>query len=151
MKTIVLISCVKTKLSEPAMAKDLYISDFSRKAYYYSELLKPDRIFILSAKYGLLSPERIIDPYEMTLTKMNVAKRKEWSNEVLEELRKYTDLKRDKFIFLCGDKYRQYLLSDICDYEIPMKGLRNGQQKHWLKEKLEHEHMSRTASSTKRS
>ena len=149
MKTIVLISCVKTKLPQPAMAKDLYISDFFRKAYYYAELLKPDRILILSAKYGLLPSERIIEPYEMTLTEMNVAKRKEWSNEVLEELRKHTDLKRDIFIFLCGVKYRQYLLSDICNYEIPMKGLRNGQQKHWLKEKLEHEHMPRTTSSAK--
>ena len=94
-------------------------------------------------------PERIIEPYEMTLRKMKVAERKEWSNKVLEELRKYTDLKRDKFIFLCGTKYRQYLLSEICSYEIPMEGLRNGQQRHWLKEKLEHECVSRITPSAK--
>ena len=141
MKTIVLISCVKTKLSQPAMAKDLYTSDLFQKSYRYAQLLNPDRIFILSAKYGLLLPEIVIEPYEMTLKSTGVAERKKWSNEVLEALKQHTDLKRDKYIILCGAKYRQYLLPGICNYEIPMNGLRNGQQKHWLKEKLEHGHV----------
>ncbi|NIA06658.1 MAG: hypothetical protein GWP14_03315 [Actinobacteria bacterium] len=149
MKTIILISCVKTKLPQPAMAKDLYVSDFFQKAYQYAQLLNADGIFILSAKYGLLPPERIIEPYEMTLMTMKIAERKEWSSKVLEELRQYTDLKRDKFIFLCGAKYRQYLLPEICNYEVPMEGLGIGRQKHWLKEKLEHGCMSRITSSIK--
>ena len=141
MKTVFLISCVKTKLNRAAKAKDLYTSDLFKKSYQYALSLDPSVILILSAKYGLLSPERIIEPYEMTLNTMKAADRKEWSANILEDLTKYADIERDKFIFLCGVKYRQYLLPGICNYEIPMIGLRNGQQKQWLKGKLKHVHM----------
>jgi hypothetical protein len=123
------------------VAKDLYVSDFFQKAYQYALLLKPEAIYILSAKYGLLTLERTIEPYEMTLNKMKVAERKEWSKKVLRELGKNADLKKDNFIFLCGKYYREYLLPEIYNYEIPMEGLRNGLQSSWLKEKLKHEHV----------
>ncbi|MEN6385912.1 MAG: DUF6884 domain-containing protein [Phycisphaerales bacterium] len=141
MKTIVLISCVKTKLAIATKAKDLYTSDLFRKNYQYALTLDPDMIFILSAKYGLLSPETMIEPYEMTLNTMKLADRKRWSTIVLNELSKHTDLKNDKFVFLCGQKYREFLLSDMCNYEIPMEGLTNGRQKQWLKEKLKNVRM----------
>lgn len=44
------------------------------------------RWFILSAKYGLLTPDRLIAPYDQTLTKMPLEKRREWSREVLSAL-----------------------------------------------------------------
>jgi hypothetical protein len=141
MKTLVLISCVKTKLHRSAKAEELYTSDLFRKSYQYARSLNPDMIFILSAKYGLLPSEKIIEPYEMTLNSMKAADRKIWSATILEDLRKYADPNKDKFIFLCGAKYREYLLHGICHYEIPMVGLRNGQQKKWLKEKLKYEYM----------
>lgn len=139
MKTIVLISCVKTKLPTPAMAKDLYISKLFQKTYQYAQLLNPHAIYILSAKYGLLATERIIEPYELTLKKINVAERREWSKRVLDELSKLTDLKKDKFVFLCGESYREFLLPQISNYEIPMKGLKFGPQLRWLNDKLEYQ------------
>jgi cytoplasmic iron level regulating protein YaaA (DUF328/UPF0246 family) len=36
----------------------------------YAERLNPKAIFILSAKYGLLNPNDIIEPYEQTLKMM---------------------------------------------------------------------------------
>lgn len=136
MKTIVLISCVKSKLTKSAIAKDLYISDLFQKMFQYAQTLYPDAIFILSAKYGLIFPENTIDPYEMTLKNMKIVERKEWSQRVLKELEKHTDIENDKFIFLCGNSYREYLLPNISLYEIPMERLRYGQQLNWLNHKL---------------
>ena len=45
----------------------------------YAQSLNPQTIFILSAKYGLLSTDTIIDPYEQTLKNMKSAERHQWS------------------------------------------------------------------------
>lgn len=141
MKKFVLISCVKTKLNYQAKAKDLYVSNFFRKAYRYAQLLNPDRIFILSAKYGLLKLDDIIDPYELTLKNMPTKEKMAWGQVVIEKLDKYTDLQNDNFVFLAGEEYRRFLLPYIRNYEIPLKGLKFGPQLSWLKKKIDDESM----------
>lgn len=141
MKRIVLISCVKQKLNKPAKAKELYVSDLFKKLFAYAETLTPHKIFILSSKYGLLTCEETIEPYELTLNTMGVQERKIWSNRVIEQLAKVSDLNSDNHIFLAGEKYRQFLLPHICHYEIPLQGLRVGEQKSWLKRKIDYARM----------
>ncbi len=102
MKKIILISCVKEKLKTPANAKDLYISDLFKKSYRYAQLLKPDNIFILSAKYGLLKPEEIIEPYEETLNNKGSDEIKEWSIKVITAFNEKIDLDKDEVIILAG-------------------------------------------------
>ena len=133
MTKIVLISCVKQKLSSKAKARNLYISDLFKKSLKYAEMQNPDKIYILSAKYGLLKLDRIIEPYEKTLNKMPVKERNEWAANVLKQLRSISDLKKDEFIILAGDKYRQNLLPHIKKYSIPMKGISFFKQKSFLK------------------
>ena len=128
MKRIVLISCVKTKLDHPAKAKDLYISDLFRKNLAYAHKLKPDHIFILSAKYGLLNLNDRIAPYEKTLNTMPVFERKAWSDGVISTLRQYANLDQDEFVFFAGDKYREFRLPQIRHYIIPFEGLSFGNQ-----------------------
>jgi len=138
MKKIVLISCVKTKQEYKAKACDLYISHWFKLARRYAENQKPDDIFILSAKYGLLDLETEIEPYDVTLKEMTSAQRKEWANGVAAQLKEKTDVKNDHFVFLAGEVYRENLINHIEDehYEIPMKGLRSGEQKQFLKRHL---------------
>lgn len=128
MKRIVLISCVKTKLDHPAKAEHLYISDLFTKNLAYAKKLKPDHIFILSAKYGLLRLNDKIAPYEKTLNQMPVHERRAWSDSVISELRKYADLEQDEFIILAGEKYREFLIPHIKKYKIPFQGLSFGNQ-----------------------
>ncbi len=136
MKKFVLISCVKTKLSYPAKAKDLYISDLFKKLHAYGKQLNPNAIFVLSAKYGLLKSNDIIDPYELTLNKMPIKEVKIWSQQVIEKLGECTDLQNDNFIILAGEKYRRFLLPHIQHYEIPLYGLTFGEQLSWLKKRI---------------
>lgn len=132
MKQIVLISCVSKKLEYKSKAKDLYVSPLFRKNLEYAISLRPDNIFILSAKYGLVGLNEEIEPYDMTLNKMRSNEIKEWAKRVLIQLNKSTDLQIDKFIFLAGNNYRKFLLSDITNYKIPMEGLPIGKQLQWL-------------------
>jgi hypothetical protein len=133
-KRIVLISCVSQKVSHRAKVKDLYVSTLFRLNLKYAERLKPDAIYILSAKHGLLSLEQEIEPYEQTLNNMRTAEIKEWAGKVLSQLNAVAILDEAEFIFLAGDKYRKYLLPHIKNAEVPLKGLRIGEQLQRLKE-----------------
>jgi hypothetical protein len=72
MSKIVLLSCTKSKLDIPSPAKDLYsASPMFRKTLEYGISLKPDRIFILSAKHHLVDLNEILSPYDYTIKEMN--------------------------------------------------------------------------------
>lgn len=135
MKKIVLISCASKKNSKKSKAKDLYASALFRLNLKFAESLKPDKVFILSAKHGLLGLEEIIEPYNTILNKMKDNEVRAWSGKVLGSLEKVADLKKDKFMFLAGEKYRKYLIPKIANFEIPLQGLGIGKQLKWLREK----------------
>lgn len=137
MAKVVLIPCVSKKLNRKTKARDLYISPFFKKNLRYARFLNPDKIFILSAKYGLLKLDEVIGPYDKTLNKMPSKEVKEWANSVLNQLRKVSNLNEDEFTFLAGNNYRKFLLPHIKHYEIPMEGLAIGKQLKWLKERVE--------------
>lgn len=82
MRTVALISCVSMKLDRPAKARDLYLSPLFKYALKYAESLHPDGIYILSAKYGLLGLEAIVEPYDQTLNAMPVAEVRAWAGRV---------------------------------------------------------------------
>jgi uncharacterized protein DUF6884 len=133
MKKIVLLSCVSKKRQHKTKASDLYTSPLFRFALQYARNQKPDAVFILSAKYGLLDLDTEIEPYDITLNKMTSAQRKEWAKEVAAQLKKRADVEIDHFVFLAGQKYRENLISHIGNYEIPMEGLGIGKQLQFLK------------------
>lgn len=127
---------VKKKLDHEAKAENLYVSSYFIKNLQYAKSLNPDKIFILSAKYGLLKLDEKVEPYDKTLNKMKINEVREWAHYVLSQLRNVSDLDNDEFIFLTGEKYRKFLIPHIKNYEIPMLGLGIGKQLQWLKEKV---------------
>jgi hypothetical protein len=86
MSKVCLVACVRTKLSKRVSAQELYVSDLFKKAKDYATS-RFDEWFILSAKYGLLCPDQIIEPYECTLNNMPKKARQEWSDRVLSGAR----------------------------------------------------------------
>jgi cytoplasmic iron level regulating protein YaaA (DUF328/UPF0246 family) len=135
-RKVVLISCVSQKLDRKSKAKDLYISSLFKKNMAYAKTLKPDAIYILSAKYGLLNLDDEIEPYDVTLNTMKVAERKSWAENVLSQLEKVESTEDTKFIFLAGNNYRKYLMLHLHHTEVPMEGLPIGKQLQFLTEKL---------------
>lgn len=134
MRKIVLLSCVSKKRDFKTTAANLYDSTLFKNAFRYAKSLNPDKIYILSALYGLLETDEIVKPYNKTLNEMNKRDRIEWSNIVLEQLRdKELDLNNDHFVILAGNNYRKYLLHHISHYELPLEGMRIGEQLSFLK------------------
>lgn len=132
-KKIVLISCVSKKLSYPAKAIEIYTSTLFKSNLKYAYSFKPDYIFILSAKYGLLDLETVIEPYNKTLNTVSAEENRLWANMVISQLSEQVDLLNDHFIFLAGLQYRKNLLKHLQSYEIPLEGLTFGKQLQFLK------------------
>src|SRR5450759_2994064 len=128
MKRVVLIPCVSQKLSHAALAKDLYVSSLFKFCLRYAKTLKPDLIFILSAKYGLVALDQPLEPYNDTLNTKRDAEIRQWAQGVVQQLRSKVDLERDTVIFLAGEKYRRHLIGQIRQPEIPLMGLSIGRQ-----------------------
>ena len=137
-KRIVLVSCVKSKTTGPNPAQNLYISDLFQKTSAYAKLIG-DSWYILSAKYGLLSPDQVIEPYEKTLNKMGAGERKSWAKSVMSDLAKIVT-PGDEVVFLAGVKYRENLIHPLTKMgskiSVPMEGLSFGNQLKWLKNQL---------------
>jgi len=135
-KKNVLISCVAKKRNTSALAREIYISPLFKGAYRYAHKLSADRIFILSAKYGLLEENDIIEPYDDTLNTKSVAEVRAWAKNILIALSQKTNLQEDEFVFLAGDKYRKYLIDNLRYFSVPLKGLPIGKQLAFYKENL---------------
>ena len=135
MKRVVLISCVSKKLLHKSRAENLYISPLFKLNLQYAHSLKPDYIFILSAKYGLVDLKQKLSPYNQTLKSMRVDEVVNWAGKVTGQLKRKVDLAKDEIIFLAGERYRKYLIPYITRYKIPLQGLSIGKQLQYLKNK----------------
>lgn len=82
---VVLVGCVKTKLSGGASAKDLYTSDYFAKMRAYAEG-SGYPWFILSAEHGLVSPDDWLEPYDCYLPDTSREYRRAWGQKVASQL-----------------------------------------------------------------
>jgi hypothetical protein len=137
MRTIYLVSCVARKGCESCKARDLYRSDWFKKARAYVESTGMSW-FILSAKHGLLSPDEVIAPYEQTLNRLSVMERRAWAEMVKNRLVSVV-MPEDRVVILAGARYREFLMPTLellaARVEIPMEGMRIGEQLSWLGKK----------------
>jgi hypothetical protein len=128
---IALVSCTKLKQDYPCKAEEMYLPSqlFKKASTYLKQFGVYDGWFILSAKYGLLEPEKVIEPYNVTLNNMAMLEIKRWSEDISKQLFEY---EIDEIDFYAGERYRKYLIPLLEDHEIrcniPLKGLGIGQQ-----------------------
>jgi len=65
---IVVISCGAKKRSMPSRAIDLYQGSYFKSACRWARSIATDnRIYILSAKYGLLPANKVVEPYNLRM------------------------------------------------------------------------------------
>ena len=137
-RRIGLVGCVKKKLDVDARAKDLYISPLFRGRRHYVER-SCDEWWILSAEHGLVDPEQVLAPYDVTLKDMGRAERRAWARRVLDELEASTLLSPSDVVEIhAGADYRDYGLVDGlrrmgCAVEVPTEGLTQGPQLRFYK------------------
>ncbi|GBE10261.1 hypothetical protein BMS3Abin12_00823 [bacterium BMS3Abin12] len=139
MAHIGLISCASKKRSSAAQAKDLYVSALFAKSREFVEQ-RCDSWFILSAKYGLVEPIDVIEPYEKTLNTKPRRERDEWADRVWALLHQRLT-PGDHVTILAGERYRESLVPLMTEYgchvDVPMQGLGIGRQLQWLSHQLQ--------------
>ena len=133
----VFISCVKSKRKTKAKARDMYISPLFRYSLKYAlSLTSENKIYILSAKYGLLKLDEVINPYELTLNTMNESEKKKWAYKVYFQMKKHGINFDEEAVFLTGKNYRKYLMTKFSNATAPLKNLGLGMQLNFYKNNI---------------
>jgi hypothetical protein len=129
-----LISCVKQKAPSACAAKDLYTSPLFKKSRAVVEAAALPW-FILSARYGLVHPDDVIEPYDETLNGMRRDRRETWAKQVGHAIE--TRLPRtSEILIFAGERYSEHLLPllEQAGYRVlqPLKGLGLGERLSYL-------------------
>lgn len=139
MSNICLIGCVKTKRNTTCAARDMYISPLFKARLKYALSLNK-QCYIISAKYGLLSLDETIAPYNKTLNEMSAKERKLWAVKVIRALNARTGIgKGESVMVLAGDNYREWL-ARYYKVEYPFANLSFGMQLKTLNKLNENQH-----------
>src|SRR5574343_355400 len=123
------IGCSKTKLPYKSKARNLYQGALFKKSLAYCEE-QGFSIFILSAKYGIIKPSDIIEPYELTLNNMTRTEIRLWYSKVDQQMIEYGlhIIPPENRYFFCGEKYHFPFQGNK-----PLAGLSIGRMLQWFK------------------
>jgi hypothetical protein len=129
-----LVGCSRLKADRPLPARELYVSPLFRAARAYAERrYGPERWLILSAQHGLVDPETVLAPYDLTLRQLSAAEREAWGDWVAVEL-------TDRFPagtvlwFHASALYRMAIARAVAhQVRAPLAGLCIGQQLAWYR------------------
>lgn len=156
-ETVVLVGCSATKLDRPAAAADLYASPlFSKSLSYALHLQPPERVFIASAKHGLVRPTTdVIAPYDETLVGHGREARERWADGILLALERAMPYRFDparrpppdsvpslralNVVLLMGKIYADVIRENApvgWTFVEPLRGLEIGQRLRWLNQAL---------------
>jgi hypothetical protein len=136
-----LLSCTKRKQNYSCQSRKMYApSSLFSKAYAYASK-NYDKIGILSAKYGLLLPEEVIEPYDLTLKTMRKKQKQAWATQVNAQLETKLDMNSIQRVYIhAGKDYREYLIPYLHQRDIetfiPLKGLSFGNQLKWYNDQI---------------
>ena len=131
--TVGLVSCSARKGPKITEAQQLYQGDLFKKSMAWAKK-HCDTWAILSAKLGLIQPDEVVEPYDVTMKSKGVDERKGWALGVNTQCY-LTYGEETHYVLLCGELYRlpfeEFNTRDL-PFEVPMKGLGLGEQKKWL-------------------
>jgi hypothetical protein len=142
-----IVGCGKDKLdlsgdTGPVYISRLYTSNyFELKREYAKECC--DRYYILSAKHGLVAPDKAVtDPYDLTIDDLDGDALEEWADDVREVLRWFDG--DATLVMLAGQRYldpiRETLESRSFppDVEYPFAETSGiGEQMGWLRDEID--------------
>jgi hypothetical protein len=101
---IAVIPCGKAKRPTPMPAGDLYVGPYFRACRDYALSILPRRaVYVLSAKYGLLTLDDRIAPYELTLGQPGAVTVQRLRNQARSR-----GLLLQQAILVCGGHYADY-------------------------------------------
>lgn len=133
---IALISCSKLKADHPCSARELYApSQLFSLSYQYAKR-NADKVYILSAKYGLVEETDVIAPYDLTLADLPEHRQRDWANYVLAQMGERFNLEHNTFLILAGRRYYQHLLPHLPHAILPLGNLPIGSRIAFLQRQM---------------
>ena len=129
---------------EPCAAKDLYIGTYFKTNLAYAQYLNADRIYILSAYYGVLELTDEVASYNKNLNAASRREQKYWAYKCYRQLKEMNIDFNEQAVFLGGKVYWQYLSQLFPNKNIPFAHLKNGIQVHIMRELMTNVHSNET-------
>ena len=128
----VFVACSKSKLHIACTAQEIYSASalFNKRLAYAKKIVPEDKIFILSAKYGLLKLTDPVEPYDCYMGDQSAEYKFKWMQMVLKQMQEAGIDRREKTYFATGEEYWKQLSSAFKDYttekEVVKKALGRG-------------------------
>jgi len=135
-----LVACCSSKLetSSKVPAQSLYVSPLFTFSKAYCEKYL-DGWFILSAKFGLVSPTELLPMYEESLIGKREREKKVWAYNAWKQLEAKLG-KGDEIVWLAGKEYSKYIAVALQNAKIkqsdPLEGLGIGYRMQFLKNSI---------------
>lgn len=127
---VVIVGCGAAKVGYPAPARSLYVGSYFTMCLSAAEALTTQsRVFILSARYGLLpvaSPVEI-EPYDLTMGEPGSVDARQLAAQAVEH-----GISDEPVIVLCGARYAALVRQVWSHVSAPLAGLGIGKQRHVL-------------------
>lgn len=129
---ITIIPCGARKLTHPARADEIYIGVYHRMCQRYAKKLGHP-FYILSAKYGLMQPSDIIEPYSLTLGQKGCIKPLQVKEQSIK-----LGINLEDCIAIGGKKYTDLCKAVFRNCQTPLQNIKggNGKQLQWMKSQL---------------
>ena len=137
---VLLVGCVKTKAPDARPARDLYLSPLFEKRRDHAEASGVPWL-VLSAEYGAVDPDEVIEPYDRYLEDQSAAYKHDWGQSVVEQLEALHGPLEGKVFELhasraYGDPIEPLLRARGATLTRPLNGLLFGQHLQWYSDDL---------------
>lgn len=139
-KKIGLLATARKKLDHPAPVTEFYNSPLFIKSLHYAKE-NYDYFYFYNAQNGLLLPDDIMTPNDISIKTFSITEKKEWGKNVIHRLRQM-ESPAHSIIYLHGGKlYRKFLEPHLIvynyEYVVPLIGLNIGEQLLWYDQQLQ--------------
>jgi hypothetical protein len=131
---IALMATARIKSSHADTVIRFYKSPLFQKSVAYARLAY-NRFYFYNAPGGLLMPDRIMEPDNLSIRALSPAERRIWAQRVIEALSRCERLNELSLFLHGGRVYRNYLEPELTKrgiaYTVPLAGLSIGKQLRW--------------------
>lgn len=131
-ETVAIIPCTNQKSEVPGKARDVWIGGHFQLILAHAEIFY-DRVLVMSYKYGLISPDQEIEPYDIDIRSGSPGDKLRWWYRMREDIRElaktdpllvalYTgSIERERIM-------REFVRSGIRQVIVPLDGATVGKR-----------------------
>jgi len=132
-KTIAIIPCTAQKSEVGGPAREVWIGGHFQLTLAYVEYFM-DQIYIMSYKYGIIEPERYIEPYDIDMRLEKASERIKWWYMMREHIEELVEREKPDLVALFTGSFersriiREFVRNKCNNVIVPWVGLGTGER-----------------------